>query len=71
MKRSNLVLLDDAERDAQTIDFRDEKKSWQDWNAYAKELTQALAKRLRGYSGPSTEDDTPTGGTPILMRQAA
>lgn len=46
--------------------------SWKMWAAYHQRLGQELAKRMRGYAGPSTEDDVPPeGGTPVLMRMAA
>lgn len=69
---SNLVLLPEDERDAQVITFQGETETWSEWNERAKKLTQMLASRLRGYPGPSTEDDIPPeGGTPVLMRKAA
>lgn len=74
MRRSNLVLLLAAERDAQVIAFQGETETWAVWNEHAKALTQLLASRLRGYPGPSTTDDGgDIGGTPAAMslRRAA
>lgn len=46
--------------------------SWEAWAALHKELGQELAKRMRVYPGPSTDDDGgDIGGTPVMMRMAA
>lgn len=34
-------------------------------------LGQELASKMWEYGGPATQDEPPTGGTPVLMRQAA
>lgn len=45
--------------------------SWAEWNAYARELTQALAKGLRRGGGSNTPADGPAGGTPVATRPIA
>lgn len=68
MRKSNLVLLPDEERDVQVIAFQGETETWSAWNERAKALTQMLASRLRGYPGPNTDPDGgDIGGTPAAM----
>lgn len=67
---SNLVPILEAER--QGFQFGGEHLSWAEWAERHKALGQALAKRMRGYGGPSTDPDGgDIGGTPVLMRMAA
>lgn len=45
---------------------------WAVWATYHAALGQELAKRMREYPGPSTDDDGgDIGGTPVMMRMAA
>lgn len=56
--------LDDPEREI--------RGEWAEWAVFHRRLGQELAKRMREYPGPTTEDDIPPpGGTPVLMRMAA
>lgn len=46
-------------------------RPWAFWADYHKALGQELAKRMREYPGPATDDDTPPeGGTPVEMPMA-
>lgn len=45
--------------------------TWYQWHAIMSALEQKLAKALRVYSGPATQDEPPEGGTPAAARMAA
>jgi hypothetical protein len=43
------------------------EQSWKDWNDFAIELTQALAKGLRRGGGSNSPAGGPAGGTPVAI----
>lgn len=68
--RSNLVDVPPEKRKGFMFDG-----TWRSWDRWAFEhalLGQALARGMREYPGPTTDDDGgDIGGTPVLMRVAA